>query len=352
VRIAHAAAVALLAAIVFSSSVGAEAAVRTYYIAADEVVWNYAPGGLDQIAGGPLPTLPPDALGWRFRKVIYRAYTDASFTRLIPQSPAEAYRGLLGPTIRAEVGDTIVVRFKNNSHIAAGIAPAGLTALPATPVGPGARRAYVWQVPTSAGPGMNDGSSIAWRYFCPVDENRDENTGMIGPIIVTRRGSAKPDGSPSDVDREVPVLFTMMDENDSRLVDANVADPSINSRHVNRHAPNFEFDNIFFAIDGYSYGTMPMVTLREGERTRWYVIVTRSGFDAHAPHWHGQTLLQNGMRTDAFQVQVDEIAVADMIPDNQGIWLFHCHVQSHLMAGMEARFKVLPPLRQTSKEPT
>ncbi len=144
----------------------------------------------------------------------------------------------------------------------------------------------------------------------------------------------------------------MMDENDSRLVDANVADPSINPRHVGRDAPNFEFDNIFFAIDGYSYGTMPMVTLHEGERTRWYVIVTRSGFDAHAPHWHGQTLLQNGMRTDIFQVQVDEIAFADMIPDNPGIWLFHCHVQSHLMAGMEARFKVLPPLRQTLKDPT
>ncbi|MBC5805955.1 MAG: copper oxidase [Candidatus Eremiobacter antarcticus] len=320
----------------------AEAAVRSYFIAADEVVWNYAPGGQDQISGGRVPPLPPSALGWRFRKVIYRAYTDASFTTLASRPASDAYQGLLGPTMRAVVGDTIAVRFKNNSRLPAGIAVAGLSASPSGAVAPGANHTYTWHVTASAGPGAMDGTSVAWRYHCPVDENRDENTGMIGTVIVTRRGSAKADGSPSDVDREVPVLFTEMNESQSRLVDANIADPAINPRHLGHRAPNFVDDNAFFAIDGYSYGTMPMVTVREGERTRWYVIVTRSGFDAHVPHWHGETLLQNGMRTDAFQVQVDEIAVADMVPDNPGIWLFHCHIHGHLAAGMEARFKVVP----------
>jgi len=341
VRGAPVVATALLLALTLSCAAPAQAAVRTYYIAADEVVWNYAPGGQDEIAGGPVPSLPPGALGWRFRKVLYRAYTDASFAKRVPVPASEAYQGLLGPTMHAVVGDTLVVHFKNDSPLPAGIAVAGMAGS-FTAVAPGERRTYIWHVPASSGPGVNDGSSIAWRYYSPVAENKDENTGMIGALIVTRRGSARPDGTPSDVDREVPILFAMMDEGQSRLIGANIADPLLNPKHVGSQAANFQLANIFFTIDGYSYGTMPMVTVREGERTRWYVIVTRSGFDAHAPHWHGQTLLENGMRTDAFQVEVDEIAVADMIPDNPGVWLLHCHVQSHLMAGMEARYRVVP----------
>ena len=34
--------------------------------------------------------------------------------------------------------------------------------------------------------------------------------------------------------------------------------------------------------------------------------------------------------------------VAEMVPDNPGIWLFHCHVGAHLEAGMTAVYTVLP----------
>jgi FtsP/CotA-like multicopper oxidase with cupredoxin domain len=34
--------------------------------------------------------------------------------------------------------------------------------------------------------------------------------------------------------------------------------------------------------------------------------------------------------------------VADMVPDNPGAWLFHCHVLDHLVAGMSAHYTVLP----------
>ena len=46
------------AAIVLFCFVGSAAAladgtVRTYYIAADEITWNYAPTGLNQVSGKP-----------------------------------------------------------------------------------------------------------------------------------------------------------------------------------------------------------------------------------------------------------------------------------------------------------
>ena len=34
--------------------------------------------------------------------------------------------------------------------------------------------------------------------------------------------------------------------------------------------------------------------------------------------------------------------VADMVPDNPGTWLFHCHVSAHLRMGMQAFFIVEP----------
>jgi hephaestin len=332
-------ALALATAALFAPATGA---VRTYYIGADDVVWNYAPQGRDLIVGGPLPKLPRLALGWSYHKIIYRQYQDATFARLLTRSPSDAYLGLLGPIIHAEVGDTIVVVFKNNARITTGISASPMLAPRSGPVSPGAERKFVWKVTDRAAPGPDDGSSIAWRYFSPVDENRDENTGMIGAIVVTRRGAAKADGTPADVDREVFTLFAEMDESQSRLIEDNLSDPSINPRHISSKAAPFRFNNETFSIDGFLYGNMPMIVLRKGERVRWYVIVTRSDSDAHLPHWHGQTVLEHQMRTDVVDVQVDQTSAVDMIPDNVGIWLFHCHVQGHLALGMEGRFQVKP----------
>ncbi len=51
-------------------------------------------------------------------KAIYREYTDDTFTTLIDRSVTDggsgAYLGLLGPVLRAQVGDTIRIVFKNN----------------------------------------------------------------------------------------------------------------------------------------------------------------------------------------------------------------------------------------------
>jgi manganese oxidase len=36
------------------------------------------------------------------------------------------------------------------------------------------------------------------------------------------------------------------------------------------------------------------------------------------------------------------MAIADMVPDKQGTWLYHCHLNDHLTGGMQALFRVLP----------
>jgi len=53
-------------------------------------------------------------------------------------------------------------------------------------------------------------------------------------------------------------------------------------------------------------------------------------------------LALGGMRTDVVGLLPAQMVMADMQPDNIGTWLFHCHVNDHIKAGMIARFKVDP----------
>jgi hephaestin len=100
----------------------ADGTVRTYYIAADEVTWNYAPSGIDQVTGKPFDEMErpyavhdSDHIGSVYRKAVYREYTDGTFQTLKPRLPSDAYLGILGPIIHAEVGDVIKVVFKNQA---------------------------------------------------------------------------------------------------------------------------------------------------------------------------------------------------------------------------------------------
>jgi manganese oxidase len=84
--------------------------------------------------------------------------------------------------------------------------------------------------------------------------------------------------------------------------------------------------------------------MHKGERVRWYLFANpkkEEAWDIHTPHWHGQTATIGHMRMDMVMLTPMMSVVADMVPDNPGIWLFHCHMPGHLTAGMRTRFEVL-----------
>src|SRR5574341_406594 len=106
---------------------------RTYYIAADEVQWDYAPSGYNQITGQPFDDVAnvfvqngPERIGKVYIKAQYREYTDGTFATLKPIPPAWQHLGILGPVLRAAVGDTIVVVFKNNTQFPQSMHPHGV----------------------------------------------------------------------------------------------------------------------------------------------------------------------------------------------------------------------------------
>lgn len=353
---------ALLCAAVVPTA--ASAKVRTYYIAADEVEWNYLPLGKDMIKGQVLPTPPPDTPGNTFIKALYREYTDATFAHLKPRKAEEQYLGYLGPIVRAEVGDSIRIVFRNNATRPYSIHAHGVRydkgsegAPYLTPGGvmeggvpPHGTRVYTYAVPDRAGPGPADPSSVAWMYHSHVDEEHDVASGLMGTIIVTRKGMARADGSPKDVEREFVTMYGINSESDSWYIMDNVKKFAREPDKADPKRRGWINDNLRFDINGYAFGNMPMPTMRVGDRVRWYAMGDADNdFENHTPHWHGQSLLSMGMRTDTLSIQPASMQTADMIPDNPGVWLFHCHFPGHQSSGMVELFKVLPARSTAAK---
>jgi manganese oxidase len=344
---------------------------RTYFIAADNVTWDYVPGARDEISGTPYADtaffgkVKPRRVSTKYRKVLYREYTDSTFHTLKPRPAAWEHLGFLGPLIRGVVGDTIRVVFRNNGDRPYSVHPHGVfydkssEGVPYNDgttardkgddgVPPGGTYTYVWPVPERAGPGPMDGSSVMWMYHSHVDEVRDINTGLFGPMIITARGKARADGSPNDVDREIVASFMQEEEQDSWLAKVNLPSDDSLAKLGPRPNPSLRQDGypwfVKFTINGFVHGSMPLsaLTLRKGEHVRWYLMSSTNDFDFHAPHWHGNTVTINGMRTDVAQLAMMQMSTADMQPDNVGTWLFHCHVSFHNEEGMSTRYRVTP----------
>ena len=151
---------------------------------------------------------------------------------------------------------------------------------------------------------------------------------------------ARPDGTPDDVDREFVTLFMIFDENESPYLDANIRRLAGAPASVRKTSESFIESNKKHAINGLLYGNLDGLTMRRGEHVRWYVVGLGNEDDIHTAHWHGNTVLHNGQRVDTAQVLPATSEVVDMIPDDVGTWLFHCHVSDHMAGGMVTRYTV------------
>ncbi len=367
--------------------------VRTYYLCAEEVDWDYTPDGKDVMMATEFDGYAKkftehtaDRIGRTYRKAVFHEYSDATFGTPKPRPRELAHMGLLGPVIRAEVGDTIKVTLRNNTGFPVSLHPHGVAyerdsegamyadgmAHPEANglVPPGKTHTYTWLVREEAGPGPQDGSSIAWLYHSHNYEPKDVNAGLIGAIVITRKGMARADGSPKDIAREFFSLFMIIDENQSRYLNhnitANLADPA--KVNLGEYIPldpegngdislgtGFGISNMKNSINGYMFSNGPMITMRKGEHVRWYLMTMGIGFNFHTPHWHGNVVSVRGQYMDVLPtIGPAQVVTADMTPDMVGTWMFHCHVDDHMKGGMQTLYRVLDkdePIRSAAATP-
>ncbi len=348
---------------------------RTYYIAAEEILWDYAPS----YPINPMHQTPfsdsekvfvasdsKQRIGHLYYKARFIEYTDSSFKIIKPRSETWKHLGILGPVIRANVGDKINVVFRNNlTGMSASLHPHGVFYLKDSEgthyqdgtsekeklddlLAPGTTYTYTWDVPERSGPGPNDPNSIIWLYHSHADETMDTNTGLAGPIIISRKGALQPNGKLKGVDREFIVLFSVFDENKSFFLDKNIKSFAPEAKDKKEDEAFIE-SNLMHSMNGFVYDNLPGLTMKTGEHVRWYQIALGTEADMHTPHWHGNTLLSAGQRIDVVNLLPATHVTLDMTPDNPGQWMYHCHVNDHIEAGMMGHYTVEENLNNKSR---
>ena len=143
------------------------------------------------------------------------------------------------------------------------------------------------------------------------------------------------DPRPKDIDKAFTTLFLVFNENGREVVESG-------QREAYDSPEEEEEGNLKHAINGFIFGNLQGLEVEQHDRVRWYLIGLGTEVDMHTAHWHGQTVLNSGKRTDVVDLLPGSMVTVDMTAKTPGNWLYHCHVADHITAGMNTRWRVVP----------
>jgi FtsP/CotA-like multicopper oxidase with cupredoxin domain len=272
---------------------------REYWIQARTVIWDIAPTGRDDWHGHAIPK--PRA----FKAVVYQLMT-AGFAK------AAGPAAMPGPTLVAEVGDTLVVHFRNNAEAlgqALTMHPHGVRYTPDYDgvylgghtraggfIAPGEEFTYTWEaVPGAVG---------AWAYHDHgPNHTLNSQRGLFGCIVIREKGAPGPDA-------EFPLFLHALQ-------------PPVTGLRAS-----------FQCINGRAgAGNTPTLRSKVGQDVAMHVFGADNFF--HDFHVHGHRWKDSGgASVDTKTIGPSEGMTARWTEDNPGRWLYHCHVFSHQDAGM------------------
>jgi FtsP/CotA-like multicopper oxidase with cupredoxin domain len=277
-----------------------------YWVAAVPVVWNIAPNGRDGITG--MPIAREDAI---VPTVVYRRYSP-NWRKPLANAPRESADGLLipGPLIKARVGDRLRIHFKNLDTLRNAPHSMHFHGVHYKPSSDGA------YVPGFSGRDGNVKSGQTYTYeltagkdsagVWPYHDHSPSMTesidgGMYGTLSILGRNEREPD-------REFQVVFAPMGK--------------------------------FMAIDGRAFvGNTPVFHAKVGDVVQWDVMAL--GSDFHTFHVHGHRWLASGnVARDTQTVGPATSFRFRWTEDAPGTWLYHCHVEDHMMKGMMGIYRV------------
>jgi len=294
----------LTGAVALAAAPAASGAVREVWVAAVPVTWNAIPNQRDAITGArfdPSQTVLPT--------VVYRRYT-RGWRRPLHNNPGSGNQDLIpGPLLRAVVGDRFVIHFKNLDYVTQsphsmhfhGVSykPSSDGAFVPGVSGPDAdvKPGRTWTYRLTAG---RDSSGV-WPYHDHSPSMHESIAGgMYGMLSIRDRGEPLPD-------REFVV--------------------ALNAFHG------------FQAINGRAFvGNTPVFRAKVGETVQWDVMGMGSEF--HTFHVHGHRWRDRGVPKDTQTVGPAESFRIRWREDAPGVWLYHCHVEEHMEAGMIGTYRV------------
>uniref|UniRef100_A0AAV2MJK0 F5/8 type C domain-containing protein n=1 Tax=Knipowitschia caucasica TaxID=637954 RepID=A0AAV2MJK0_KNICA len=341
-----------------------EISSRHYYIAAEEITWDYGIRKpqqsieLGESRRGMLKFLP------MYKKVVFRAYRDKDFQHPFQRGELEEHLGIMGPFIRAETNELLTVVFRNKAsrpysfHLQgvydrsqgagsgqtyASDAPPGV---PGDPVPPGEARTYNWRITTRQGPSDRELSCRTGAYYSIQDKDRDLHSGLVGPLVICKPGTLQGRLNRQQDIQEFALLFHTFDETKSWYLEENLREHCVPPCRDSRAAPGFRTSNRFAAINGYVAETLPGLLVAQHQRVRWHLLNVGSDGEYHAVHFHNLPFtVQTGVdhRMGIYQLFPGVFGTLEMRPPTVGTWLVECTVAENQLAGMRAKILVYNP---------
>ncbi|XP_056131996.1 ceruloplasmin [Lampris incognitus] len=327
---------------------------KTYYVAAMEMDWDYSPNRtwetglyhtLTNSPGRVFLDKQDGFIGSRYKKVVYRQFTNDKFTTQVARPADMEHLGIMGPMIHADVGDRVKVVFKNMASRPYSIHAHGVkTESPDvfhTP--PGQTHTYTWYVTKTAGPTPEQEECSVGAYYSTVDVVKDLYSGLVGPLVICRRSWARSFGLKKEVE-EFALLFLVFDENESWYLDENIRTNIRNPSRNLKEDEAFIESNKMHGINGLVYSNLVGLNMEVGDKVYWYLMGMGNDVDMHTVHWHGHTVeykLGGGRHhTDVFELFPATFQTVKMRPQFAGTWFLHCHVSDHISAGMVTLYTV------------
>ena len=290
----------------FFTAAPAQARTIDYWVAAVPTTWNIAPNGHDAIMGTPVD--PADSI---FPTVVYRRYSP-HWRKPLQNAARSNSDGLLipGPLIKARVGDKLRIHFKNMDTLRHDPHSMHFHGVHYRPSSDGAyvpgfshkdADVKVGQTYTYRLTAGNDSAGV-WPYHdhSPSME-ASIGGGMFGMLSILGRHEQAPD-------REFEVVFSPFGK--------------------------------FMAIDGRAFvGNTPVFHSTVGQIVQWDVMAM--GSEHHTFHVHGHRwLTPGGIARDTQTVGPAESFRFRWREEDPGTWLYHCHVEDHMMRGMIGIYRV------------
>lgn len=333
---------------------------REYWITTElKNQWDMVPDGKAMMSN--------DAI-LKERRYLYRTIryvaTDSNWNK----SPMPEWQQLSGPIIRATVGDSVIVHFKNgeNTGMPLSMHPHNLFYDEANEGVWRADRPEGWPEGGTAGGSVQPGQEFTYRWaareasvgvgpyhshsFHPADEVA---LGLIGTIIVDQ-----PPDHPDYVkfDTTIALIFktylAMVFPPDSGKADSTPKDTCVpplipwnGGCHPREHVPEDQWPENrvdsaahgggpeVHTINGIAYANLKGLDFSKGEKVRFVVIAMNDeGTQNHSVHFHGEMLREMSRRDlykDVFDLPSAVALDLMMDADNVGKWMLHCHVEHH-----------------------
>ncbi|KAM6310335.1 coagulation factor V [Aegotheles albertisi] len=321
---------------------------RRYYIAAEEVCWNYA--GYKKSA----MTNDKTCKDGTTYKVIFQSYTDSTFTTLQDEDEYEEHLGILGPVIRAEVNDVILVHFKNLASRPYSLHAHGLLYEKSSEgsiyddessawfqeddkVQPNSSYIYVWYANRRSGPVQPGAACRSWVYYSDLNMEKDIHSGLIGPILICQKGTFSQSNNSRTSARDYFLLFMVFDEEKSWYFDKRSRRPCTEKTQETQQCHRFH------AINGITYNLQGL-RMYEGELVRWHLLNMGGPKDIHVVHFHGQTFIEQGEpkhQLGTYTLLPGSFRTIEMKPQRPGWWLLDTEVGEYQQAGMQASYLVI-----------